>query len=95
MEGIRYKEYEIQMNPGDRIFVYTDGVTEATDMQNQLFGTGRMLASLNANRDASGEDLLRNLKQDIDTFVGEASQFDDVTMMTLLYNGSARQNKGE
>ena len=95
MEGIRYKEYEIRMNPGDRIFVYTDGVTEATDMQNQLFGTGRMLASLNANRDASGEDLLRNLKQDIDTFVGEASQFDDVTMMTLLYNGSARQNKGE
>ena len=95
MEGIRYKEYEIQMNPGDRIFVYTDGVTEATDMQNQLFGTGRMLASLNANRDASGEDLLRNLKQDIDTFVGEASQFDDVTMMTLLYNGSARQDKGE
>ncbi|OPZ75359.1 MAG: Phosphoserine phosphatase RsbU [Firmicutes bacterium ADurb.Bin456] len=83
MENSRYKGYELQMNPGDRLFLYTDGVTEATNARSELYGTGRMLAALNRNRDADCETLLHRMKEDIDAFVGEAPQFDDITMLSL------------
>lgn len=91
MEGSRYKEYELHMNPGDWLFLYTDGVAEATDANNQLYGTERMLKALNNNKNVSCEKLLYCMKEDIDSFVDEAPQFDDITMLSLelkLQNGT-------
>lgn len=83
MENSRYREYELEFHPGDRLFVYTDGVAEATDSNNCLYGTDRMINALNRAGDRSSEELLEFLHSDIDTFVGEADQFDDITMLTL------------
>lgn len=85
MEGSRYREYELDLKAGDMLFVYTDGVAEATDAANTLYGTERMLDALNlaCEEEAVPEDLLRNVKKSIDRFVGEAPQFDDITMLAL------------
>ena len=83
MEGARYREYELELRAGDMLFVYTDGVTEATDGKNTLYGTQRMLEALNRSETAEPEALLRNMKKDIEQFVGEAPQFDDITMLAL------------
>ena len=85
MEGIRYRAGEITLSPGDRLFLYTDGVTEATNTENQLYGEDRLLTFLNANVSAEATELLPALKADIDEFVGEAPQFDDITMLMLDY----------
>lgn len=87
MSGVPYKEYELQMNPGDKLFVYTDGVPEATDANNDMFGTDRMLAALSAEPDASPEKTLENVSSAVAAFVKEAEQFDDLTMMCLEYRG--------
>ena len=87
MEGIKYRETEFHLDPGDRIFVYTDGVTEATNAQNELFGEKRLLEALNRSPDALPMDLLPLVKKEIDAFVGEAPQFDDITMLGFVYNG--------
>lgn len=83
MEGARYKEYELLLAPGDRLFLYTDGVTEATDAQNGLYGASRMLKALNRGKDGGCEELLRAMKNSVDLFVGDAPQFDDITMLSL------------
>lgn len=83
MEGSKYKEYEITLEKGDRLFVYTDGVAEATNAADELYGTDRMIDALNRNKDASCEALLHHMKEDIDLFVGDAPQFDDITMLSL------------
>ncbi len=83
MEGSHYKEYELHINAGDRLFLYTDGVAEATDVHNELYGTDRMLKALNDNKNEDCEVLLGRMMQDIDSFVGEAPQFDDITMLSL------------
>ena len=88
MEGIRFKEHSFELKPGDSLFVYTDGVTEAMNERNELFGTDRMLAALNIRPDAEPSMLLRNVKAEIDGFVGSAPQFDDMTMMCLHYRGT-------
>ena len=88
MDGIRYKEYEILLAPGAKLFVYTDGVPEATDANKTLFGTERMLAALNEQKDMSAEELLKNVRAHVDAFVGDAEQFDDLTMVCLQYHGS-------
>ena len=87
MSGVRYREYEIEMTPGAKIFVYTDGVPEANNAQNELFGAQRMLDALNQDPDAAPEDILRNVRQAVDGFVQEAEQFDDLTMLCLEYKG--------
>lgn len=87
MEDMIYTEYEIQMLPGSSLFLYTDGVTEATDKDSGLFGTDRMLAALNIEPDAKPEIILENVQSEISRFVGEAEQFDDITMMCLTYHG--------
>ncbi len=86
MEGIPFMQHEFQINPGDTIFVYTDGVPEATNKDNELFGPERMIEALNNNTDKSMRELLPAMKEAIDTFVGEAPQFDDITMMGFYYN---------
>ena len=83
MENARYREYELEIGVGDTLFVYTDGVAEATDGANTLYGTDRMLAALNQDGGLGPEALVHQLKADIDCFVGTAPQFDDITMLAL------------
>ena len=90
MEGIRFREHEFELKPGDRLYVYTDGVPEATDAKEELFGTERMLDALNRDPAADPQTLLRNVQQAIDAFVGDAPQFDDITMLGLHYKPSGR-----
>ena len=87
MEGMPYKEHSFELHPGDSLFVYTDGVAEATNAQNELFGTDRMLEALNRNPDAPPEEVLSNVMDGINAFVAGAQQFDDITMLCLKYNG--------
>ena len=87
LEGITFTEREFKFEPGDSIFVYTDGVTEATNWDKKLFGEERLLFALNKNRDASPEELINNVKADIDAFVEDGPQFDDITMLAFRYNG--------
>lgn len=91
MEGVKYKEYTIQYQPGDALFVYTDGVTEATDANKELFGTDRLLAALNNKENKTPEKMLESVKTSIDTFVGEESQFDDITMLGFKLNPVFKQ----
>ena len=87
IEGLTFRQREYRLDPGDRIFVYTDGVTEATDAHNELFGEERLLEALNRDPDASPTDLLPEVKKAIDRFVGNAPQFDDITMLSFIYYG--------
>ncbi len=87
MSGIPFKSYELTLEKGDALFVYTDGVPEATNSENELFGTDRMVEALNSAKDAKPRDLLRTLRASVDAFVGDAPQFDDLTMLTLQYFG--------
>ncbi len=87
MEGVRYKNYSVQLEPGAKLFVYTDGVPEATDADNQLFGTDRLVEALNHDPEASPEKLLKNVRKAVDNFVKDAEQFDDLTMLCVEYKG--------
>ena len=87
MEGIRFREHEFELRPGDCLYVYTDGVTEATNEDNELFGEERLIAALNRETGITQEKLLGNVKEEIDLFVADAPQFDDITMMGLVWNG--------
>ena len=87
MEGVRFREHEFELNPGDTLFVYTDGVPEATNGQDELYGTDRMLASLNRHRNEPLDSILRETREDINSFVGNAQQFDDMTMLCFTYYG--------
>ena len=89
MEGMPYKEHSFELCPGDSLFVYTDGVAEATNAENELFGAERMLQALNRNPDAIPEEVLSNVMDGINAFVAGAEQFDDITMLCLKYNGPA------
>ena len=85
----KYKDYEITLKKGDSIFVYTDGVAEATDANNELFGTERTLDALNAMpADNSQEEVLKGVRKAVDAFVKDAPQFDDLTMLGFKYYGT-------
>ncbi|MBQ0027138.1 MAG: SpoIIE family protein phosphatase [Lachnospiraceae bacterium] len=89
MEGISYKPVEYKLEPGDVLFVYTDGVPEATNSQNELFGADRMLNALNNSKNVNNlQEFIGEVRTSVDEFVGEAPQFDDLTMLALKYNGS-------
>ena len=91
MEGVRYRVNEITLNAGDRIFLYTDGVTEATNENNELYGEDRLVSFMNKSLELDQTKLLPKLKKDIDKFVGKAPQFDDITMLMFDY----KLKKGE
>jgi sigma-B regulation protein RsbU (phosphoserine phosphatase) len=91
MEGVSYKEYEFELAPGDSLFLYTDGVPEATNSSEEMFGTDRMLEALNTDPDAAPDQILANVRKAVDEFVMDYEQFDDLTMMCIRYNGSAPQ----
>ena len=86
MEGVRYRAGELTLAPGDRLFLYTDGVPEATNSENELWGEDRLLSVINQNSTLSASSLLPKIKASIDEFVGEAPQFDDITMLMFDYN---------
>lgn len=90
MEGIRYRCGQMQLEPGDKLFQYTDGVTEATSQEKELYGMDRLGEILNRNVKADPQKLLKSVKEDIDAFVGEAPQFDDITMLCLEYKERMR-----
>lgn len=85
MEGMRYKCGSMQLEPGDKIFQYTDGVTEAANKKNELYGRKRLEGILCRNSEKHPEELLAAVKEDIDKFVGQAPQFDDITMLCIEY----------
>ena len=85
MAGMKYKEYELKLGKGDRVFLYTDGVTEATRSDEKLFGTERLEAALMDAGNASPQGVIDKVKEHIAAFVGNAPQFDDTTMMCLYY----------
>jgi phosphoserine phosphatase RsbU/P len=94
MEGMHYRLNEYGLHAGDRIFLYTDGVTEATNGDKCLYGEERLKAFMNAHADLPAKDLIHNLKDDIDLFVGDAPQFDDITMLMFDYcGGTAMEEK--
>ena len=95
MEGMRFRQHSFELHPGDRLFVYTDGVPEATNAESELFGNERMLDVLNSQPDRKPHALLETMKREIDVFVGEAPQFDDITMLCLDYFGPDREQKEE
>ena len=85
MEGVRYRAGELTLSPGDRLFLYTDGVPEATNADNKLYGEDRLLTFMNQHAAVDAVTLLPALKANIDEFVGEAPQFDDITMLMFDY----------
>ncbi len=87
MEGLPFREHSFEMHPGDSLFVYTDGVAEATNAQNELFGPDRMLEALNREPDGEPVTILNHVMDGINTFVAGAQQFDDITMLCLKYYG--------
>ncbi len=87
MEDAHYEEYQIDMKPGDSIFLYTDGVPEATVAGDEMFGIDRLLAALNTEPAASPARVLDNVTTALKAFVGDAEQFDDCTMLCMEYKG--------
>ena len=85
MKKLRYKEYETELKPGARLFLYTDGIPEATDSNEQMFGLDRLLVALNEKPDAPLKELLESVRNFVDSFVKEAEQFDDLTILCLEY----------
>ena len=93
MEDVKYTEYEFTIEQGGTLYVYTDGVAEATNKKNELFGTERMINALNKDPSADPQTLLSNVRASIDKFVGEREQFDDITMLAIkLKEKSANDN---
>ena len=91
MEQTRYRAGSFMLGVGDKVFQYTDGVTEATNGGNELYGMERLKSVLNANREKSPAEILPQVKHDIDDFVGAAPQFDDITMLCLEYKQKAEE----
>ena len=90
-DGMKFREHTFEVKPGDRIFVYTDGLPEATNAADELFGTQRVLDILNRNVNAPLTDILPAMTAAVDRFVGEAPQFDDLTMLVFEYHGPQTQ----
>lgn len=85
MEGLAYTEHSVTLSKGDSIFVYSDGVTEATDANDQLFGEERLMQAMQSTKELNVPDTLTAMRKSIDEFVGEAEQFDDITMLQFSW----------
>lgn len=93
MSGVHYKDYELTLKPGEALFLYTDGVPEATSADNELFGVERMTKALNVDPEGTPEEILANVQDAVDKFVDKAPQFDDLTMLCVRYRGSENVKK--
>lgn len=94
MEGMVYRADSVTLSPGDKLFQYTDGVTEATRADQELYGMERLQAVLDRSREAAPHQLLPAVKADIDAFVGEAEQFDDITMLCVEFKSCMKEERG-
>ena len=88
LPDMTYEEYEIQLEPGSRVFLYTDGLPEATNENGEMFGIDRMVEQLNQDPDRTPEQTINDMKEAVDKFVNETDQFDDLTIMCLSYSGT-------
>lgn len=95
MEGIKYRSGSMMLEPGDKIFQYTDGVTEAINTKEEFYGMERLGVILNKVKDGTPNEILPAVKRDLDEFVGTADQFDDITMLCLEYKARMEENKEE
>lgn len=89
LEDIHIEEHPFKLEPGDTLFVYTDGVPEANNSKHKQFGTDRMLEVLNSKPTADPKTIIQNMRDGIDKFTGSAEQFDDITMLCFKYNGNS------
>jgi sigma-B regulation protein RsbU (phosphoserine phosphatase) len=87
MPKVKYKDYELKMEPGSKIFVYTDGVPDASNRAEERYGVNRLEEALNRTAGGSPEEILNYIRKDVDAFVNGAKQFDDLTMLCLEYKG--------
>ena len=86
LEGYNYKQFELDLHKGDKIFLYTDGATEATNLEKELYGEDRLIECLRKQDGKSCAEALKAVREDIDAFVGEAEQFDDLTLLAFDYS---------
>jgi len=91
----RYRDYEILLAPGDAVFVYTDGVPEANNVAGEFYGMERLEAALNRVGEAGPREILAGVKADVDAFVNGADQFDDMTMLCMVYRGGNAPGTGK
>ena len=89
----RFREHEFEIEPGGSLFVYTDGVTEAANRKNVLFGTDRMLRALNRQKNVDPRRVISSMMAEIRDFAGGAKQFDDITMLCFRYNGLEKNDE--
>ena len=87
MEETKYSEYDVTLEPGSKMFLYTDGVPEASNAEGKLFGEERMVEALNKEPAGSCVDILANVKEAVEGFVQGAEQFDDLTMLCVEFKG--------
>jgi sigma-B regulation protein RsbU (phosphoserine phosphatase) len=90
MEGMLYKQNEVTLSAGDELFLYTDGVTEAVNNENELFTDPKLLEAANRYADLSVKELVAKIKEEVDTFAGGAEQADDITMLVLKMTEGTR-----
>ena len=93
MDGVPYVCHQISLDKNDRIFVYTDGVTEATNADEELYGEERLLAVMKTTTGLSTREILTAVKNDINAFVKDSPQFDDITMLEMAYKGRADEDR--
>lgn len=87
MDDIRYQEHEIDLNAGDMIFLYTDGITEANDSYSEFYGADRLKEIINKNKNEELGDIIGEINKDIEGFCNNSEQFDDITMLIIKYKG--------
>ncbi|MCR4615733.1 MAG: SpoIIE family protein phosphatase [Clostridiales bacterium] len=92
MEGVKYKENTIKLKKGDILFLYTDGITEANNSSEELFGEERLLECFKDAGNFSAEELLNGVKRSVGDFVGDAPQFDDLTMLCFKIKNFGDEN---
>ncbi len=83
MPGMKYKDYELQLGAGDKLFLYTDGLPESTNIENRMLGTDGMIEALNRYKDGTPKDIIEGVLKISEDFVGDADQFDDLTMLCI------------
>lgn len=87
---VKYTEYELTLKPGSKLYLYSDGVPEATNKDGEFFGNDRLLDALNSEPDANPQQILKIVHKAVDDFENGADPFDDMTMMCIEYSGPGK-----
>ena len=89
-DDMTYDDYEVELTPGSRLFVYTDGLPEAMASERSMFGLARMVQTLNEEPEGSPKEIVARMQDAVNRFVKDEEQFDDLTMLCLSYDGPAK-----